>query len=259
MVNKEMKKLSPRDFTKLLQDHEAVINNSHFLISTGPLAADRTSPERKVISAYVLERICEQVFKNQVGEIRRLYTTLQDWSTTMTAAGMIFKYRVHRFFRKSRVIKLFPIIASNRRRSIHTTDTKEAGETFTLPKSEELVFVDKPDIPPEVGTYYRPRNTHFPAIDSWLLFQPTLQGPPILLAFQITPDKDECDVDMNGLARVDNLVTADTKKYLIIVTPTGVQPKIIMPEGYPTEAFPAGHGPDVAFTIYHLQIRDGSF
>ena len=256
MVDEGMKGLSPLEFTKLLQNWEAVIDNSCFLINTGPLAADRTIPERKFVSEYVLERICERVFKNQVEEIRRLYTTLQNGETTMTAARMVFKYRVHRFFRKRRIIEFFPIIASNRRRNIHTTDTKE---TLALLKSEELFFVDEPDAPLEVGTYYRPRNTHFPTIDSWLLVQPTLQGPPILLAFQITPDEDECEVDMSSLARVGKLVTADTKKYLIIITPTGVQPKIIMQEGHPTEAFPAGYGPDIAFSLYHLQISDTLF
>jgi hypothetical protein len=69
--------------------------------------------------------------------------------------------------------------------------------------------------------------------------------------FQITLNEDERNANMSGLARVGELVAADTEKYLVIITPTGVKPKITMPEEYLTET-------DVAFPVYHLQISDSA-
>jgi len=93
MVDKATRRLSPSDFTKLLRIPEDVVDGCHLLISTGPLPTGRATPERKVVSAYVLEKICEQVFKNRVKEIKNLYQTLQDRPTTATAVEMLSSTR----------------------------------------------------------------------------------------------------------------------------------------------------------------------
>ena len=136
------------------------------------------------------------------------------------------------------------------------TGTEVAQEKFPLPKSEELVFIDEPNTSLEVGTYYRPRSTNFPTIDSWLLVRLARQELPVLFAFHISPSNDTCDVDRSGLARVGKLVDADTRKYLIIVTPTGVQPKMTVSGEHPTSKFLADRDPDLAFLVYHLEISD---
>ena len=252
MVDKAMRRLSPGDFTKLLQIPEDVVDGCHLLISTGPLPTGRATPERKFVSAYVLERICEQVFKNRVKEMKNLYQMLQKEPTQPTAVEMLFEYQAHRFLRKKRTIRPFPIVSSNEGvcdvGEVCATGTEVVQEKFSLPKSEELVFTDEPDTPLEVGTYYRPRSTNFPTIDSWLLVRLARQELPVLFAFHISPKKDTCDVDRSGLARVGKLVDADTRKYLIIVTPTGVQPKVTM--------FPADRNLDASFLVYHLEISD---
>ena len=55
---------------------------------------------------------------------------------------------------------------------------------------------------------------------------------------------------------MDKLVAADTEKYLVVITPTGVQPKITVSEEYLMEEFLGGCDPDVAFPVYHLQLSD---
>jgi len=252
MVDEEIRKLSPQDFTELLQNPNKATHNSHLLISTGPSPTNHTSPERTVISTYVLKGIYEQVLKGQVKEMKKLYQILQNNPTTATAAGMIFKSQVHQFFKKRRVIKLLPILCENIIYKDYTTNTKK----FTSLKSKELIFTDNPDTPLEVGTYYHPQSTNFPTVDSWLLTQPTPQESLILLIFQITPNEDKHNANVGGLVRVGKLVAADMEKYLVVITPMGVKPKITMPEEYLTEMFLAGHGLDAAFPVYHLQISD---
>jgi len=48
---------------------------------------------------------------------------------------------------------------------------------------------------------------------------------------------------------VNKLVAAGARKYLVVVTPRAVQPKITVPKGYLTEGFLDGRNPDVAFLV----------
>ena len=52
------------------------------------------------------------------------------------------------------------------------------------------------------------------------------------------------------------MVDAGTKKCLVVVTPTEVQPKMTVSGEYPTSKFLAGRDLDVAFLVYHLEISD---
>jgi len=63
MINEDMSWLEPQDFTELLRDVPQP-NHSDFLISTGLSAINRTMPERRFVSSYVLTRIYDQVLKN---------------------------------------------------------------------------------------------------------------------------------------------------------------------------------------------------
>ena len=172
MVNEEMRKLLPLDFTKLLINCNEPTGGSRLLISTRPLPTDRTGPETTVASTYILKRICERVLGNRVEEMRELYEALRNNQATAPAARMVFEYRVHQFLREKRVIKLLPILyvssgrGSNAIYETYTTNTSVAGKRFTLPKSEELPFTDELDTPLDVGTYYRPQSNNFPTIDS---------------------------------------------------------------------------------------------
>jgi len=173
---------------------------------------------------------------------------------------MIYESQVHRLLQEERVIDLFPVcfVSVDRGENIiykdySATDNATIGKSFTLPGSKGFYF-DKPPTSLEVGTYYHPQSTNCPTIDSLLLVQPTPQEPPILLVFQITTSKGECEASKIDLDMVDKLAAADTEKHLVVVTPKGVQPKITVPRGYLTDGFLDGRNPDVAFPVYHLQI-----
>ena len=142
--------------------------------------------------------------------MKKLYDALLNNPTTSTAAGTTFEYRGNqynslRMTGLSSPSLLFPWVR-NVVYKHYTTNIGVAGKQFILPESKELVFADDPSTPLEVDTYYRPRNTAFPAIDSWLLAGPAPQDPATFLRFQITLDKDEHDVNHSGLIGVDKLI-----------------------------------------------------
>ena len=58
VVISKIKKLSSKKLRKLLLSADDSPDNSHYLMSAGPMPSDRTTPERKAISQYVLEECC---------------------------------------------------------------------------------------------------------------------------------------------------------------------------------------------------------
>ena len=95
-VNGRLKKLSSRKSNSLLQ---GIADSFCLLIVTGPLLGDRTKPERKMASRFVLEETCERALQNWPGEIRSLHETLWDDPTMAATTEMIFKYRAHQLLR----------------------------------------------------------------------------------------------------------------------------------------------------------------
>ena len=81
-------------------------------------------------------------------------------------------------------------------------------------------------------------------------------GTPVLLIFQIMLNNDGQYANKDSLAKVDKLVAGDTKRYLVVVTSTGVQPKIMASREYPTNGFLNDRGANTAFPVYYLQISD---
>ena len=96
-VISEIEGLSPEGLSNLLRSADYTTDTSHYLMSTGPLPNDRTIPERKVTSPYVLEECCERILKNEVEAMRKLYDMLHCQPDSSTAAGMLFEYRAHQF------------------------------------------------------------------------------------------------------------------------------------------------------------------
>ncbi|KAF9645194.1 hypothetical protein BDM02DRAFT_681763 [Thelephora ganbajun] len=68
LVTREAKKLSSSDSYKVFQYAADTPDISDYLISTGPLPDDRTRPERKIASKFVLEKICARVIWERVWE-----------------------------------------------------------------------------------------------------------------------------------------------------------------------------------------------
>jgi len=84
----------------------------------------------------------------------------------------------------------------------------------------------------ELHTYFRPRSASSPAVDSWILIRHSLEGPPTLLIFQMSPDHDAQPI---GLDEVNKLVRADARRYLVIFTreTTGTRADDLPKEGVP--------------------------
>lgn len=55
-VNQEVRKLSPSDLDESFRDPLYAEENTHLLISIGPSPINRTKPDKKNISPYVLEK-----------------------------------------------------------------------------------------------------------------------------------------------------------------------------------------------------------
>ena len=260
IVNEEINQLSPQDLVELLQNAANATDYSHFLISTGPLSIDRTRLERKVVSPHVLVKICNRVLKNQLEEIRKIYNTLRAKPTTAGAAGMIYESQVHRLLKAGRTIDLYHIrfVLADKEKNATRESYEAIGDgkywkSFTIPSSTEFLF-NKPPTSPQIGTYYRPQNTQCAAINPFLLIQPNFNMLPILLAFQMAISGDEYDAKNIDLDLVDKSVAMNAEKHLVIVTPSGVRPKINVPKGHLTEKFSRSRYSDLTFPIYHLQI-----
>jgi len=257
LIKTQAKQLSPWDLIKLLRG--VTDPTCDYLISTRPLPTNRARPERKVASEYILKVICKHTLQDQLKEIRTLYNTLQSRPATSAAAGMVFKSQIHRFLQEERAIDLFPVLTSGKTSqniSYHNYTATENGinrKQVALPKSKGLAFSDEPGITLKVNTYYHPQKTNFPTNASWLLIQST---PPILLMFQIILNGEEHNIGKSGLDKVGKLVAAGVQKYLVIVTPMGVKPKITVPGDYLTDTLLGSSDPGVAFSVYHCQISD---
>ena len=259
VVNEEIDKLSPDDLTKLLKGIENNTIQSHYLISTGPLPTNRAMPERKAASKYILGKILNQVYPNQIDRIKIVYNALLLNLSTAGAAGMIYEHQVHYLLQEGGVINLLPIHYDPVDRGINViykdySATGSAKIRVVLPKSKELRFIDPPTSL-KLYTYYVPQSRNFPTFDSLLLVQPNPQEPPILLIFQMTVG-DEHDAKKTGLDMVDKMVAGvrDIKKYLVIVTPEGMRPKITVPRMHLTEELLDGRNPDDVLPVYHLQL-----
>jgi len=72
---------------------------------------------------------------------------------------------------------------------------------------------------------------YFPEINSLFLIKPPNERSPILLMFQMTQDKDRHDVKPKDLLAVEGLdLPLNTRKWLVVVTPFNIEPKIVVPK-----------------------------
>ena len=140
MVNEEMNELH-----ETIQDANEAGDSSHLQVPTEPSSADRITPERKIVSTYTLERICERLLGSQIEKMRKPYDAPRNNPTRSPAVGMIFEYQVQ-LFKEDRIIELLPIVSSDggkeTRYTSIKTDNGVAGRQFILPKSKELAFAD---------------------------------------------------------------------------------------------------------------------
>ena len=174
--------------------------------------------------------------KGQASEMEYFYHLFSKSQTTASAAGWVFEFRMHQLLRDGCTIQLFPIgshhVDNNTIYNCYSSlydgqDTK----ALMLPTSEEHSLL--PNMTLTMGNYYRPLNSdiNFPEINSLFLIKPPNERSPILLMFQMTQDKDRHDVKPKDLLAVEGLdLPLNTRKWLVVVTPFNIEPKIVVPK-----------------------------
>jgi hypothetical protein len=111
-VTNAISRLSPEQLIALLESAENADDNTHFLVTTGPSPNDRTEPERKIASQYILGKCCQQILGNRLADMKKLYQMLHGQPALSVSAGMLFEYRAHQFIREGGAVDLFPITGS---------------------------------------------------------------------------------------------------------------------------------------------------
>ena len=259
-VSVEIGKISKQALTRLIQFTEDATSDSHLVVSVGPSPSNRFRAERRIVSSYVLAECCKQILGDRADDVRQLYDVLRNYPVTFAAAGDVFEFRVHRFLLHGPLLQLFPILGhgSNEGKNIaygdYTATLNQAGrEELSLSNLEEHIVTHETHPSPQYDTYYRPPNTNFPAIDAWALVQPDPEEPPIFMTFQITINKTSHDAKRKGLEMVDALdIPDDARRFLVVITPKGITPKITVPVDYMEAKF--GVADAKHFQVFHCPV-----
>jgi len=262
IVTSEINQLSPNGLAELLSTNKAT-DNSHLLVTTGPLPNDRTRPERKMTSLHIFAEFCRLTLGNRVEMMKDCYDTLCLTPTTYSAAGMVFKYRAHQFLQEGRTLDIFPILASSQPqgetnlRYIYNeyTDDARCSQRFILPRLEVCLIGKGTQCTYEPGVYYRPRNPNSSSVDSWVLVQPDSQNAPIILAFQITINREKDDAEKSGLDWLGESAPRNAQMYHVILAPEGVKPEINASTDRLTAGFLGGGEVNAAFRLFHCTIN----
>ena len=217
------------------------------------MPSDRATPERKAISQYVLEECCRQILGDDVKRLKRLHEVLRNNQSTAASAGMIFKYRAHQYLREGRVLDLSPLHA-NTSPGNGNHIPNDRTEQFALPRMEEHLVDEETVRTHELHTYFRPRSTKSPAVDSWVLTQHNFEGPPTLLAFQVWSDTEGHGAKTIGLGQVDKLIPADARRYLVIFTPNGVKPQVTVLTTSPTKELLGSCEVNEELHVFHCHV-----
>ena len=230
----------------------------HLIMRVEP-SNSRFKPCKMIASPFAFNLLWDRHLRDQVSETAHFYNLVSEGGPgTASNAGWIFEFRMHQLIRQGYLMKLFPI---GRTRSTSTKfdvynnytnfHNERNAEHFQLAESQEETLGE--GIKLKVNQYYRPTAPNFPSIDSVLLIHPA-NSSPILLMFQFTRRKDEYDAKEDGLNQVDGLrVPRGTRKYLVVVTPSGREPQIRSPKGrFENEHVLVYHHPVQRRTLFPL-------
>ena len=213
-------------------------NVSHHILVIEPLPTNHWLFVKRIASRRVFEMLWEKHLKTRVSDMKYFYDLFRATTTTASSAGWVFEFRMHQLLTRQQTIRLFPITQDNPgpKNFIYRGYPGENPIDLQLIKSDEHRLLEDEF---HANRYYRPTSTNFPTIDSLLLIHPP-DSPPILLAFQITRNKKEHDVNEAGLQRIDKMIkklksTEDTQNarlYFVVVTPEDVEPEIKVHKAY---------------------------
>ena len=210
----------------------------------------------RVATTRVIKLFWDRHIFNQACEMAQSYDSFRgtDTSTMSLVFGMIFEVRIHQLLKKGRRLTLTPIrghIADgNITYDDDSTTNMSGSRRITLNPLGGAPLTDGITLNP--GLYYQPRISNFPTIDSLILYPSVAGQPPILIMFQIAWNVEEHTVKQVRLEKIKQLVIPkNAEKFLVIVTPENVKPKVSVPMTYWTDAFLANRTPDSAFPVFH--------
>ena len=206
---------------------------SHLIMRVEPLESP-FKPNKTIASPFAFKLLWDRYLRAQVSETAHFYDLVSEGGPgTASCAGWIFEFRMHQLLRQGYLMSLFPIgctrSTSTKFDVYNNSHNERNAEHFQLAESQEETLDEGIEL--KVNHYYRPTAINFLSIDSVLLIHPA-NSSPILLMFQFTWRKDEYDAKEDGLNKVDGLrVPRGTRKYLVVVTPSGGEPKIQSSKG----------------------------
>ena len=231
LIIHEIAKVNPDKLHHALND-PFFDNISHLILIVEP-SSSRSVYTKRIASRRVFQLLWDRHLRHMIAHIAYFYDLFRTSPTTAVSAGWIFEFRMHQLLAVQRAIRIFPITQAEAG-SVNYIYKDYPGENAV-----DLQWTGSQEEPLDLegefiaNRYYRPTSTNFPAIDSLLLIHPPDKSPPILLMFQITRNTNEHDVNLGGLQKVDELgLQPNTRKYYVVVTPEGVQPKISVPKKY---------------------------
>lgn len=207
------------------------------IIRAEPSPTSRFVHEKTIASRGVFELLWKRYLQNRIAEMKCCYDDFKSSSVTAPAAGWIFEFRMHQLLRQGYPLKLFPLglgkaeskkfdIYDDYKASHKRGNTKNlqlaASQEHRLAKWERL----------QVNHYYCPSAFLLPTIDSLLLVHPFGKLSSILLTFQMTRDEEEHRVSEDSLRGIEELeLPSDTRRYHVVVTPRGMEPRLRVPKG----------------------------
>ena len=262
---------------KLLQKIEAILSNmlsvillnpehSHYIVVTEPQPDHLYRPARRIASDYVFKLLWEKQIKSRIQVMADVYYAFSTVSSFASAAGWVFKHRIHQLLGAGREIKIYPVRGHIAQVNVVYNDyaaTKNRNDPlhFTLVGSGESTLPDPQTAPLAENVYYRPKSGDFPGIDSWFLHE-NGDKTPIILIFQITQAKTDHDVTVDGLGEMDSLKLPqnffNARWIYVVITPDGVEPNITVPINY-FKSIGIDHPLPDAFEVYHYPVIINQF
>jgi len=249
-VEDEVQRLSSSALLDVLETPDSHLESSS-IITIDPSPTSRERFVARVASKFASELIWNRHLKRQVSESTRFYDLLQANTITSAAARLVFESQIHRLLSQPHTATLFRVPGrSGKVNFIYDTKKAQDPHDIHLNSIAEYWLEDKDDI--HASGYHRPRSKNFPGFDSIsVIHSPGCR--PLPFAFQIMLNKEEHDVKLAGLQRIDDLSRGISWLY-VVVAPEGVTPKIKVPKEYfPGEG--SGIDPTDAFPVFYFPVN----
>jgi hypothetical protein len=208
--------------------------SSHLITRIEPSATSRSLPKKTIASSGAFKLLWHQHLANRLSDTAYFYDIFeQGGQVTASAAGWIFEFRMHQLLTQGYRLNIYPLCQKNEgpKNDIYRDYTSSYGDPTTIQLAASSEYPLNRGIHLDPNLYYRPNASNFPMIDSLFLI-PHRKKSPILLMFQITWNKGGHHVKGAGLERINELMLpSHTHKYLVVVTPLGMEPPILAPKG----------------------------